>query len=59
MSPDNLPLVDDLLTHVHEVGYVTTRITDTATRQLDLMQPVILRARGLQSEPIYREEGQR
>lgn len=59
MSPDNLTLVDDLLTHVHEVGYVTTRITDTAARQLDLMQPVILRARGLQSEPIYREEGQR
>lgn len=59
MGPDNLTLVDDLLAHVHEVGYVTTRMTDTATRQLDLMQPVILRARGLQSEPIYREEGQR
>ncbi|MEQ1793233.1 MAG: polysaccharide deacetylase family protein [Nitrospira sp.] len=59
MSPDNLTLVDDLLTHIDEVGYVTTRMTDTATRQLDLMPPVILRARGLQSDPIYREEGQR
>jgi len=59
MGPDNLILVDDLLTHIHEVGYVTTRMTDTATRQLDLTQSVVLRARGLQSEPIYREEGQR
>lgn len=59
MSPDNLILVDDLLAHVHEVGYVTTHMTDTVTRQLDLIQPVILRARGLQTEPIYREEGQR
>jgi peptidoglycan-N-acetylglucosamine deacetylase len=47
MGPDNLILVDDLLTHIHEVGYVATRMTDSATRQLDLMQPVILRARGL------------
>ena len=59
MSPDNLILVDDLLTHVHQIGYVTTHMTDTMTRQLDLMQPVILRAEGLQTEPIYREEGQR
>lgn len=59
MGPDNLILVDDLLAHIHEVGYVTTRMTDTATRQLDLMQPVGLRARGYQSEPIYGEEGQR
>lgn len=59
MSPENLNLVEDLLDHIHAVGYLTTHMTDTATRQLDLMQPVILRARGLQSEPIYREEGQR
>ena len=54
-----LVFVDDLLAHIHEVGYIATRMTDTATRQLDLMQPVILRAREFQSEAIYQEEGQR
>ena len=59
MSPGNLIFVDNLLAHIHEVGYIATRMTDTATRQLDLMQPVILRARELQSEALYQEEGQR
>ncbi|MFO0707150.1 MAG: polysaccharide deacetylase family protein [Nitrospira sp.] len=59
MRPENLSLVNDLLHHIREADYVATRVTDTAIRHLDLMQPVILRARGLQSEPIFREEGQR
>ncbi len=59
MSPNNLLLVEDLLAHIHAAGYATTRMTDTAARQLDLTQPAVLRARGLQSEPIYREEGRR
>ncbi|MCC6139956.1 MAG: polysaccharide deacetylase family protein [Nitrospira sp.] len=59
MGPNNLLLVENLLAHIHAAGYVATRMTDTATRQLDLTQPVVLRARGLQSEPIYREERQR
>ncbi|SPP64789.1 polysaccharide deacetylase family protein [Nitrospira lenta] len=59
MSPGNLIFVDELLAHIHEAGYIATRMTDTAARQLDLMPSAILRARGLQSESIYREEGQR
>lgn len=59
MGPDNLILVDDLLEHVHEVGYVTTRMTDTATRQLDLPPVGILRASNVQPGHTYREEGQR
>jgi len=59
MSPQNLALVDDLLHHIHEAGYAVSRMTDAATRQLDLIQPIVLRARGLQSEPIYREEDPR
>ena len=59
MGPDNLMLVDDLLAHVHEVGYVTTHMTDTATRQPDLIPSGILRAASFSTDNSYREERQR
>lgn len=59
MRPGNLALVEELFDHIRDVGYAAARITETTTRHLDLMQPVILSAAELQSKPIYREEGQR
>ena len=42
MRPENLALVEQLFDHIFDVGYTPTRITDTATRQLDLKPPHIL-----------------
>jgi len=57
MGPENLPLVEDLFNHVLSNDYLPMRMTDTATRQLDLRPPIILRAGSFQPDRTYREEG--
>lgn len=50
MDPDNLCLVEALFDHVLARDYFPMRMTDTAMRQLDLRQPIVLRARSYQSD---------
>ena len=59
MGPDNLTLIEDLLDFILAGHYVPMRMTDTATRQLDLSPPIVLRAEGFQPDCTYQREGQR
>jgi peptidoglycan-N-acetylglucosamine deacetylase len=59
MCPANLSLVEELLDHVLEHGYVPTQMMEVPARQLDLREPLVLRAGSFQSDRTYREEGQR
>ena len=59
MGPGNLSFVEDLLAHVLALQYIPSRMTDTATRHLDLPPPGVLRAGNFQQDRTYREEGQR
>lgn len=59
MRPENLLLMEDLLEHLVARGYVPTQMVGAPAQQLDLTQPIILRAGGFQTNHTYREEGQR
>lgn len=59
MCPANLSLVEEFLDHVLEHGYAPTQMMEVPARQLDLREPLVLRAESFQSNRPYREEGQR
>jgi peptidoglycan/xylan/chitin deacetylase (PgdA/CDA1 family) len=50
MRPENLTLVKQLFDHILEIGYAPSRITDTATRHLDVRASGIVRAGRVQPE---------
>ncbi len=50
MRPENLALVKQLFDHILEIGYTPTRMTDTATRHLDVRPSGVLRAERFQPE---------
>ena len=50
MRPENLTLVKQLFDHILEIGYTPARITDTATRHLDVRTSGVVRAGRFQPE---------
>jgi peptidoglycan-N-acetylglucosamine deacetylase len=57
MRPENLGLVEGFLEHLLASGYLPTQMMEAPVRQLDLRQPIILRATGFRTNQTYREEG--
>jgi peptidoglycan/xylan/chitin deacetylase (PgdA/CDA1 family) len=59
MCPANLSLVEEFLDHVLEHGYAPTQMMEVPARQLGLRERLVLKAGSFQSNPPYREKGQR